>query len=239
MILRPIWLLGAALLMIAALSAPAQAEGDAKAARTYFQRAEAAYNLGKFDEALAGYQAAYEAKSLPGLLFNIAQCHRNLNNHERALFFYRRYLALDPETKNRAVVEQLIAESEKRRDAQPSPPSALAPPPLVAAPPAAPVPLPPAAPEPAAASPDRHQASAPPSHLPDLLPAAAPAEEVPPAFVKATPVPSSDRPLYSRWGFWAVIGGVAVAGAATAVLLGSRHGASAPPSGGLGTIDWR
>ena len=90
-----------------------------------------------------------------------------------------------------------------------------------------------------AASPDRHQASAPPSHLPDLLPAVAPAEEVPPAFVKATPVPSSDRPLYSRWGFWAVIGGVAVAGAATAVLLGSRHGASAPPSGGLGTIDWR
>ena len=37
------------------------------------------------------YTAAHDAKPLPALLFNIAQCHRQLGNHERALFFYRRH----------------------------------------------------------------------------------------------------------------------------------------------------
>src|SRR5436190_11920126 len=88
----------AALLAVAvAVAAPAAAHAqdrEARAARAHFQRAEKAFNLGKFDEALKGYEAAYEAKPLSGLLFNIAQCHRNLANPERAIFFYQRYLAL-------------------------------------------------------------------------------------------------------------------------------------------------
>lgn len=83
-----------------------------KAARAHFLRAEKAFNLAKFSEALAAYEAAYEAKPLPGLLFNIAQCHRNLGDHERAIFFYRRYLTLDPKSKNRDLVLELIAEQE-------------------------------------------------------------------------------------------------------------------------------
>jgi len=124
-----------ALLALAALGAnarPARAEDrDARAARAHFQRAEKAFNLGKFDEALKGYEDAYEAKPLPGLLFNIAQCHRNLANPERAIFFYQRYLALEPTTPNRAMVEQLIAEEQKRLDERapatvtPTPPTPL------------------------------------------------------------------------------------------------------------------
>ena len=79
-----------------------------KAARVHFQTAEKAFNLGKFDEALKSYEQAYEAKNLSGFLFNIAQCHRNLANPERALFFYQRYLALEPSSPNRALVEELI-----------------------------------------------------------------------------------------------------------------------------------
>jgi tetratricopeptide (TPR) repeat protein len=85
----------ACLVAIAALvlagARPAQAEDRAaRAARAHFQRAEKAFSMGKFDEALKGYEDAYEAKPLPGLLFNIAQCHRNLTNPDLYIFFYQR-----------------------------------------------------------------------------------------------------------------------------------------------------
>jgi hypothetical protein len=247
---RPVWALYIAFVMAAAISLPATAEADTKAARAHFQRAEAAYNLGKFHEALAGYEAAYQAKPLPGLLFNIAQCHRNLGNQERALFFYRRYLAVDPATNNRALVEKLIAESEKPRDARSGPAAAVAPPP-VDAPPiaahAASAPLPPVmtateAPLAHAVGQDRPAAPAPSVAVPAPadIPPVATTEEQPPAFVRATP-PSQpeEKPLYRRWGFWTVVGGVAAAGVTTALLLGRGAGSAPRPTGELGAIDWR
>jgi tetratricopeptide (TPR) repeat protein len=125
--------------LVLAGARPAVAEDrDARAARAHFQRAEKAFSMGKFDDALKGYEAAYEAKPLPGLLFNIAQCHRNLTNPERAIFFYQRYLALDPATPNRTLVEQLIGEEQKKIDERAPPP----PPAPVLAPAAPPVPEP-------------------------------------------------------------------------------------------------
>src|SRR4051812_1471531 len=84
-----------------------------KAARAHFDRAERAFNLGRFDEALTEYQAAYEALPLPAFVFNIAQCHRNLGNGDKAVFFYQRFLSLQPDAPNRPVVEELIAEQNK------------------------------------------------------------------------------------------------------------------------------
>src|SRR4029077_11428061 len=81
-----------------------------------FQRAEKSFNLGRFSEALADYQSAYEAQPLPEFLFNIAQCYRNMQSYERARFFFRRYLALDPHTPNRRLVEDLIAEMTRELD---------------------------------------------------------------------------------------------------------------------------
>ena len=83
---------------------PERADAGEKQARVHFKKAERAFNLGKFAEALISYQAAFEAKPLPAFVFNIAQCHRNLDDPERALFFYRRYLALDPEGPHRKLV---------------------------------------------------------------------------------------------------------------------------------------
>jgi tetratricopeptide (TPR) repeat protein len=93
--------------------APVYDQKQEKAARTHFDRAEKAFNLGHFDAALEGYQAAYEALPLPAFLFNIAQCHRNLRNREQAVFFYQRYLSLAPDAPNRPVVEELIAEQKR------------------------------------------------------------------------------------------------------------------------------
>jgi tetratricopeptide (TPR) repeat protein len=93
--------------------APVYDQKQEKEARAHFDRAERAFNLRRFDEALAGYQAAYEALPLPAFLFNIAQCHRNLGNRDQAVFFYQRYLTLDPEAPNRRIVEDLIAEQKR------------------------------------------------------------------------------------------------------------------------------
>jgi tetratricopeptide (TPR) repeat protein len=93
--------------------APTYDPKQEKLAKAEFERAEKAFNLGHFDDALTGYQAAYEALPLPAFLFNIAQCHRNLRNREQAVFFYQRYLSLAPDAPNRPVVEELIAEQKR------------------------------------------------------------------------------------------------------------------------------
>ena len=95
-----------------AQSRPERVDSEEKQARVHFKKAERAFNLGKFADALISYQAAFEAKPLPAFVFNIAQCHRNLDDPERALFFYRRYLALDPEGPHRKLVEGLIEEQQ-------------------------------------------------------------------------------------------------------------------------------
>ena len=88
--------------------------------------AEAKFNLGKFEEAAVDYQAAYEAEPLPAFLFNIGQCYRNIGNYERAQFFFRRYVELDPRSANRPAAEHLIAEMDRLADGQrTAPPSSL------------------------------------------------------------------------------------------------------------------
>jgi len=85
-----------------------------KAAKRHFERGEKLFALGKFDEALEQYQKAYDAEPIPGFLFNIGQCHRNLGDYESAVFSYKKYLKLDPEAPNREQVEGLIEDLERK-----------------------------------------------------------------------------------------------------------------------------
>ena len=118
---------GAILLLCLALPALAIDQGASKRA---FARARHAYALGEFDDALSLFKEAYDAAPLPGLLFNIAQCHRNLGHTPEAIFFYERYLEEHPdppdEEQVRALVDELRA-SERARQAAP-PVDALPPP---------------------------------------------------------------------------------------------------------------
>jgi tetratricopeptide (TPR) repeat protein len=87
--------------------------------RELFQQAQKAYGVGHFDEALALYTQAYEIKPLPGFLFNIAQCHRQLGHFERAIFFYRRFLTQSAHRPvNADEVERFIADMENKLQAQ-------------------------------------------------------------------------------------------------------------------------
>jgi len=109
-----------AVLFVAALAARASVAGETAAGdrpgRALFEQAEVKFNVGRFDEALADYQAAYDVEPLPAFLFNIGQCYRNMGNFERAQFFFRRYTALDPRSPNRPAAERLIAEMDRLAD---------------------------------------------------------------------------------------------------------------------------
>lgn len=53
-------------------------------ARALYKDGMKAYDVGDFEGALVLYSDAYKLAPLPGFLFNIAQCHRQLGNFERA-----------------------------------------------------------------------------------------------------------------------------------------------------------
>jgi len=106
------------LLIIVLATGTALAEDKAtKLARRHYNKGEKLFALGRFEEALDAYEAAFEAKPLPGFLFNIGQCHRNLGDLDAAIFSFKKYLKLSPEADNREAVEQLIddLEAEKAR----------------------------------------------------------------------------------------------------------------------------
>jgi tetratricopeptide (TPR) repeat protein len=204
-------------------SRAARAAGDdEKAARALYESAEKKFNVGKFAEALTDYQAAYEAKPLPGFLFNIAQCYRNMGNYERARFFFRRYLSIEPKAPNHRRVEELISEMTKQMEAQAGAPASPTTPPSTAAPPST---SPPPAETPAGETkPGEPAAAAPPEPKPaEPLPAApAPHEDASSsaaAVVTATPPAPESHPVYTRWWFWTGVGAVVVGGAVAAFFL--------------------
>jgi tetratricopeptide (TPR) repeat protein len=109
----------ACLAALAVVMAPfaARADEDPEAARRHFGKAEKLFALGRFDAALAEYEAAFDAKPLPAFLFNIGQCYRNLGNFEAAIFSFRKYLRLTPDAENRQSVLDLIADLERQQRA--------------------------------------------------------------------------------------------------------------------------
>lgn len=111
----PVWLVWVVVLVLGGV---ARGEDAKDLARPLVQHADIEYKLGRFTEALAGYTQAYEVYPAPPLLFNIAQCHRNLKNYERAKFFFEGYLRDSRGAENRELVEDLIREATAELDKQ-------------------------------------------------------------------------------------------------------------------------
>ncbi len=93
-----------------------------KRAQAHFRKGEKLFALGRFEDALAEYQHAFEEYPLPEFLFNIGQCHRNLGSYDEAIFSFRKYLRLKPDAENREATEELIAELEAETARNPSKP---------------------------------------------------------------------------------------------------------------------
>jgi tetratricopeptide (TPR) repeat protein len=118
-------------------AAPVRADDRVAQAKQQVEAADIDYRLGRFGEALDEYTRAYELYPVPPLLFNIGQCHRNLADHAKAIFFFEGYLRDEPTASNRALVEDLIRESRAALDlsiagraAPATPPQPVAPAPI-------------------------------------------------------------------------------------------------------------
>jgi tetratricopeptide (TPR) repeat protein len=101
-------------------------------ARRHHERGTTFYNLGQFEEAISEFRKGYEQKGDPVFLLNIGEAYRQLGAHEKALFFYRRYLSAMPSAPNRAEIDEKIAALQQLVDAQerarsPAPPQPPAP----------------------------------------------------------------------------------------------------------------
>jgi hypothetical protein len=110
-------------------------------AKEHFQTGSRQFALGRFDEAIKEYEAAYELRDDPVFLYNIAQAHRLNRNPEKALFFYRSYLSHAGNPPNAGDVQKKIAELqaliEQQSRTQAAPPQGpISPEPRTTSPPA-------------------------------------------------------------------------------------------------------
>lgn len=119
--------------LLASAAAPARAD-DVAEAREHFRKGSKAFDLAHYREAVKEYEAAYQIKDDPALLFNIAQAYRLDGDNEDALRVYKSYLNRVPDAPNRADVERHMDEARLaiERNRQAAPPTA--PPPTVATP---------------------------------------------------------------------------------------------------------
>jgi tetratricopeptide (TPR) repeat protein len=111
--LASLWFSPAALAQDAKSSAPLSKKAAAKKAKVLFEEGQRLYNIGEIDAALFKYKESYLTFSDPILLFNIAQCQRQLEQHEDAIRAYKVFLREAPETPYRAEVEQIVASLEE------------------------------------------------------------------------------------------------------------------------------
>ncbi len=100
--------------MLAAL-APAVRAGEGSARREAMRHYEGGNKLYADSDFLGAREEFLAARALvdaPELLFNLAQCARNLGDHDEALDLYRQFLERKPDAPNRARVEEFIAAEE-------------------------------------------------------------------------------------------------------------------------------
>jgi len=92
---------------------------DDQQARELFTQGNTFFDLGQFDRAIDAWQKGYQLKNDAGFLYNIAQAYRVMENADKAIFFYKRYLANYPaKAHNRAEVEQKIEALQKQLQQQ-------------------------------------------------------------------------------------------------------------------------
>jgi hypothetical protein len=71
---------------------PKKSTAEQKEADRHFKAGVALFKEGKFKEALAEFERAYEITPHPLVLYNIAGCHRELSNYGEAIRFYERFI---------------------------------------------------------------------------------------------------------------------------------------------------
>jgi tetratricopeptide (TPR) repeat protein len=177
-------------------SSTARAE-DREAARQAFAQGHQHFDLGEYKEALESFKLAYRNYADPKILFNLAQCHRQLGNKEEAISFYRKYLNKVPNAPNREdvqnTIDKLNAALQAERTSKTTPPQGTLGEPLT--------------------GPPEGQKPAESSASGVVAPSAASST--------ATPAATAEKkPLTKKWWFWTAVGGGVVVVVALGVGLG-------------------
>jgi tetratricopeptide (TPR) repeat protein len=214
--------LAIAALIVVATCAAARADDVVKAQAAY-HAATQHYDLGEYREALEGFKEAYRNHEDPSFLFNIAQCHRQLDEKQQAIRAYRTYLIKEPESPKRDQIREMIAKLEKQladeQAAKGGPPQGTLSP--VETPPPSSETKPPSPPEPARVE-SAPVETKPPEHAP---------VEPSSAAISVKPAPERPaKPLYKRWWLWTAVGAAVVVGVAVGVGVGvgTAHAAPTP-----------
>jgi tetratricopeptide (TPR) repeat protein len=218
--LSPLAVLGGVMLLCAGTAWAQDKPVDPKvAAKEHYTRGTSFYDLGRYDDAIKEFEAAYQLKNDPAFLYNLAQSYRQAGNHEQAVHFYKTYLRYVPKAPNRADIEEKIKTEEQLLAkgggaTTTSPPANTTPPPGTSTPPPADTTAPPGGNEPTVNVPPGSTAP-PPPYAPPPVYAPPPAGYAPPATVT-----TSDPGRKFR------IAGMATAGAGAVMMV-------------LGIVEWR
>ena len=168
---------------------------------------------GQYQEALNLFVQLFGETADPIFLRNVARCYQKLGQPELAIDRFREYLrkAKGLTAGEREEIEGYIKEMEElKRSKEAS---------AASAPPPTPTPVEPVTP------------------LPKEVPAPTPSRSTASASVVMTPPPSAPAeeppPIYGRWWFWAIVGGVVATGLGVAFAAGAFTRTEEPtcPSG--------
>lgn len=172
--------------------------------RGAYQKALQLYDEGRYEEALVGFQGAYSRRQMPWLLLNIGRTVQRLGRPKEAISYYERYKKADP---------NIDPETERRVNKYIEQAQALL--------------------EETPAQPDMPVNRPTPDQPP---PPVNPLAVSPPPLNLTPPKPADEPPkvpVYKKWWFWTIIGGVVAAGVVgTAVgvsLANKKEPLPAPP----------
>ena len=107
------WMLAVALAALSTIAHADEKTDAKKAANEAYREGQRQYELNNFPTALEHFKQAYTLYDEPALLYNIAQCYRQLGDDEKANQFYKSYLRKVPDAPNRDEVARLIAALDK------------------------------------------------------------------------------------------------------------------------------
>src|SRR6185503_10171670 len=89
-------------------------------AREHVRKAADAFREGRYDTAMAEFEAGYAIVPRPGFVLNMGHVQRQAGHLARARDQYRRYLDLEPQSGQRAEVEKAIREIDATLAAGPA-----------------------------------------------------------------------------------------------------------------------
>ncbi len=162
-------------------------------------RAREAFAAGRYQDALDVFAKLYAESLNPIYLRNIGRCHQNLGEPDRAIASFRDYLrkANALPAAERKEIDGYIKEMEELKRSKEASASSAPPP----------TPVEPVTP------------------LPKEVPTPAPSSSTASASLVMTPPPPAPAeepsPIYGRWWFWAIVGGVVATGLGVAFAAGA------------------